>query len=293
MKIGAIDIGSNAIRLLIVRALPSDAGVQFKRVEFIRIPLRLGDDAFKTGKISDEKKELFLMTLHAFKLILDIHKVKLFRACATSALRESSNGRELVRRVKSKLKFPVDIISGREESQLILKSVLGFFPENGNYLNIDVGGGSTEMTVILDHIPTHSISYKVGTVRMMDGKVDPKIWLQMEKWVKSHTTGLKRLTGIGTGGNISRLYRMGVPEQDGPLRLPKLIELYDTIKSLSIPERIYKLKMNPDRADVVEHAARIYINIMQWAGIEKIYSPNAGLKDGIVMQLWEEGQAKN
>jgi exopolyphosphatase / guanosine-5'-triphosphate,3'-diphosphate pyrophosphatase len=292
MKIGAIDIGSNAIRLLIVRALPTDNGVQYKRVEFIRIPLRMGDDAFKMGKISEEKMELFLMTMHAFKLILDIHKVKIFRACATSAMREASNGKELANKVKSKLKFPVDIISGKEESELILKSILGYFPENGNYLNIDVGGGSTEMTVILDHVPTHSVSYNIGTVRMMDGKTDPKVWLNMEKWVKEHTKGLKRLTALGTGGNINRLYRMGVPGQDGPMRLAKLTELYQTIQSLTIPERIYNLKMNPDRADVVEHAARIYINIMQWAGIEKLYAPSAGLKDGIVMKLWEEGNEK-
>ncbi len=290
MKIAAIDIGSNAIRLLISRALPSENGLQFKKVEFIRIPLRLGDDVFTKGKIGEEKKKLFIMTMNAFKLIIDIHKVKVYMACATSAMREAENGQAIVKRVEKKLGLKIHIISGEKESQLILKSVLNYFPQSGNYINIDVGGGSTEMTIIRNHVPIISKSFPVGTVRLMDGMVDPKIWKDMEKWVLKNTKGIQDLAALGTGGNINKLHRMLSKNANAAVPFSALKELHNKISNLPIQERIYKLKLNPDRADVIEHAGKIYLSIMEWANIKEIYSPAAGLKEGIILELWEKYQ---
>ena len=288
MKFAAVDIGSNAIRLLISRVMPTEnLDIQFKKVEFIRIPLRLGDDVFSTGKISKEKQELFMMTMNAFKLILDVHGVKEYMACATSAMREAKNGEALVRKVQKKYNFKVDIISGEKESELILRSVMSSFPSKGHYLNIDVGGGSTEITVIEDHEVVNAKSFPIGSVRLKENKVHPKAWQEMEQWVKQNTSPEKKSIAIGTGGNINKLYSMADKGQKKAVSLATLTKLYQEINALSISDRIYKLKLTPDRADVIDHAATIYIAVMGWAGIKQIYSPNAGLKDGVIMELWD------
>lgn len=288
MKLGAIDIGSNAIRLLISRVIPNDTnGYEFKKVEFIRIPLRLGDDVFTTGRVGSEKQELFMMTMNAFKLILDIHRVKHFKACATSAMREAKNGQTIVRRVERKYNFKVDIISGQQESGLILKSVMSSFPQKGNYMNIDVGGGSTEITIIKDGLVVTSQSFPIGSVRLKEGKVAPGIWAGMQLWVETNVQKASKPIAIGTGGNINKLYNMAVGNSNKPMTLQVLQGLYEQIAATPITQRIYTMNMNPDRADVVDHAAKIYIAVMKWAGTEKIYSPNAGLKDGLIMELWD------
>jgi exopolyphosphatase / guanosine-5'-triphosphate,3'-diphosphate pyrophosphatase len=288
VKFAAVDIGSNAIRLLISRVMPTEnLDIQFKKVEFIRIPLRLGDDVFSTGKISKEKQALFLMTMNAFKLILDVHGVKEYMACATSAMREAKNGAALVAKVQKKFNFKVDIISGDKESELILKSVMSSFPSKGNYVNIDVGGGSTEITVIKDHEVACAQSFPIGSVRIKEGKVNPKVWTEMEQWVKQNNNIESKTIAIGTGGNINKLYNMADKGQKKAMSLETLENLYKEISPMSINDRIYKLKLNPDRADVIDHAASIYIAVMEWAGIKQIYSPNAGLKDGMIMELWD------
>jgi exopolyphosphatase / guanosine-5'-triphosphate,3'-diphosphate pyrophosphatase len=289
LKLAAIDIGSNAMRLLISRVLPDMGnGVQFKKVEFIRIPVRLGDDAFRHQMISPEKAELFMKAMQAYKLIMEIHDVKDFKACATSAMREAENGPELVKRVKDELGIDIEIVSGNLESGLILKSVLNYFPEDSDYLLIDVGGGSTEMTIIKNHMPILSKSFDLGTVRMMDGRSMKKAQKEVEEWVKENTRKLDKLVAVGTGGNINRLHRMAVNDDEKPMSIDKLEKLYEQIKEMTIKDRIYKLKMNPDRADVIEYAAKIYLNIMKWAKIDKIYCPQGGLKDGIISELWEK-----
>jgi exopolyphosphatase / guanosine-5'-triphosphate,3'-diphosphate pyrophosphatase len=288
VKLGAIDIGSNAIRLLISRVIPTENhDIQFKKVEFIRIPLRLGDDVFRTGKIGKEKQELFLMTMNAFKLILDIHQVKYYMACATSAMREAKNGEALIKKAQKKFAFNVSIISGERESELILKSVMSYFPQKGNYVNIDVGGGSTEITLIQEHNIIGSRSFPIGSVRMKEGKVIPSIWDEMRAWVEQNAVLGEKTTAIGTGGNINKLYQMAVGNTHKPMSIDTLKKMHGDIAEMSITDRIYKLKLNPDRADVIDHAAKIYISIMQWAGIDQIYSPNAGLKDGLVLELWD------
>jgi exopolyphosphatase / guanosine-5'-triphosphate,3'-diphosphate pyrophosphatase len=289
VKIGAVDIGSNAIRLLISRVMPTENDeVQFKKVEFIRIPLRLGDDVFKTGKIGKEKQELFAMTMNAFKLILDIHRVRHYMVCATSAMREAKNGEMLVRKVQKKHNFNVEIISGERESELILKSVMSYFPATGNYVNIDVGGGSTEITLIKEHKVINSRSFPIGSVRLKEGKTNPAVWDEMKSWVLHNASIKDNITAIGTGGNINKLYQMAVGETNEPMTIDALRKMYTDISAMSITDRIYKLQLNPDRADVIDHAARIYLAVMEWVGIHNIYSPNAGLKDGIILELWDK-----
>lgn len=287
LKIAAIDIGSNAIRLLISRVIPRPkAKVELKRVEIIRIPLRLGDDVFTTGLISAEKADRFLTTMQVFSLMLRLHEVSYYRACATSAMREASNGDDLVARVAKEFKLSIDIISGEEESKLILASVMADLKSLGNFINIDVGGGSTELTVISHGQALQSVSFPIGTVRLMDGKVSKQTWKELEDWVKNYTKKFRVIKAMGTGGNISKLYRMSTASAKQEfMTLEALEQLYLQISSLSFADRISVLKLNPDRADVIEHAAKIYLQIMRWAKIKEIFAPQAGLKEGILLDI--------
>lgn len=289
MKLAAIDIGSNAIRLMIVRVFPGKKTSDFKKVEFIRIPLRLGDDVFTRGKIESEKKDLFMMAMQAFKLIMDIHGVQHYLACATSAMREAQNGKSIAEAVKKNFDLKINIISGEEESRLILQSVMESIKSKGNFILIDVGGGSTEITFIHNGVPRESRSFQLGTVRLMDGKVKKGIWEEMEKWVGKQSKPFKQIRALGTGGNISKLYRMsGSGQKAEYMSITQLQNLLSKIEVLPIKERIYRLRLNPDRADVIEHAALIYLKIMQWANVSEIITPQAGLKEGLILEIFNK-----
>lgn len=284
MKLAAIDIGSNAVRLIINRVLSEDGG-QLKRLEFVRIPLRLGDDVFQHGMISKEKEALLTKTIQAFALIMEVHHINDYMACATSAMRDSVNGSQVAARIEKKTGIKINIIDGMEESRLILDAVMRFFPEHGNFINIDVGGGSTEMTLIRNHRAVASETFNIGTVRLLYETVDSEEWKRMEKWLDLEVDGLKNLIAVGTGGNINKALRMLDIDERDAVSYDKLKTLHQVIKGLTLKERIYKLKLNPDRADVLEPALKIHLQIMKWAAIKKIYAPNAGLKDGIIRQL--------
>jgi exopolyphosphatase/guanosine-5'-triphosphate,3'-diphosphate pyrophosphatase len=284
MKLAAIDIGSNAVRLVIHRVL-SEGGGQLKRLEFVRIPLRLGDDVFQTKTISAEKEELLSKTMQAFALIMDVHHVHDYRACATSAMRDAVNGAQIAEHIQKSTGIKIDIIDGMEESQLILDSVMRFFPDHGNFINIDVGGGSTEMTLIKNHKPIIGETFNIGTVRLLYESVDEKEWKRMEQWVSEVIVSTKNIVAVGTGGNINKALRMLEMTEKEAMSYDKLKALYQLLRSLTLKERIYKLKLNPDRADVLEPALKIHLQIMKWASIKKIYAPNAGLKDGIIREL--------
>lgn len=289
MKIAAIDIGSNAVRLQIARVNDADSAEPFKRVEFVRIPIRLGDDAFKHGKISSEKKQMFYKAMEAFSLLMEAYDVKRYMACATSAMREATNGTKIMKKVEVQCGLQIEIIDGRRESELILKSINHLFENDKTYLTIDVGGGSTEMTVIKNKRAYDSVSFDVGTVRLLDGAIKKKNWDALEKYVKNHLTDVKDAKAIATSGTINKIAALINPDSaELHITTEHLDKFYKHIKKLSYNERIETYKLNPDRADVIEPSAEIYLKILKWAGIEQLYAPSAGLKDGILYHLMEK-----
>lgn len=288
MKIAAIDIGSNAVRLQIARVNDADSAEPFKRVEFVRIPIRLGDDAFKHGKISREKKEMFYKAMEAFSLLMEAYDVKRYMACATSAMREAANGTKIMKKVEAQCGLQIEIIDGRRESELILKSINHLFENDKTYLTIDVGGGSTEMTVIKNKRAFDSVSFDVGTVRLLDGAIKKKNWDALEQYVKNHLADVKNAKAIATSGTINKIAALLNPgSSELHITFEQLERFYKQVKKLSYDERIEMYKLNPDRADVIEPSAEIYLKILKWAGIEQLYAPSAGLKDGILYQLLE------
>lgn len=288
MRYGAIDIGSNAVRLLIAEIIRNKDGedVDFKKTTLVRVPLRLGDDAFLDKKISAAKSEDLVKTMAAFKALMDVYKVEDYMACATSAMREAENGPELVKRVKNEAGINLEIVEGQKEANIIYATnIAENLDADKTYLYIDVGGGSTELSVFADSKVLVSRSFPVGTVRMLDNADKPETWDAMRDWVKEHTKEYKHLQGIGTGGNINKLFRMSEEKEDKPLTISKLNELYKFLSAHSLKERISDLGLNQDRADVIIPACEIYLTVMKWAGIRNIYVPRVGMVDGIINTL--------
>ncbi len=286
LKIAAIDIGSNAVRLQIARLNDTGSEEIFKRVEFVRIPIRLGDDAFKEGKISKEKKLVFYKAMEAFSLLMEAYGVEHYMACATSAMREAKNGQKIAEKVEERCGLKIDIIDGKRESELILQSIDQYFKPNRTYLTIDVGGGSTEMTVIKNRKSYDSVSFDVGTVRLLDGAIKKKNWDELERYVKNHLTDVKEAKAIATSGTINKIASILNPDSSElQISFAQLEGFYKQLKKMSFAERIETFKLNPDRADVIEPSAEIYLKILKWAGIDQLYAPSAGLKDGILYEL--------
>lgn len=290
MKLAAIDIGSNAVRLQIVRTNEEGNAELFKKVEFVRIPVRLGDDAFKDKYISKEKRKVFYKAMHAFQLMLDVFEVDHYLACATSAMREAENGKKIVKKLKEEIGLNIQIIDGKTESQIILKSISHLFQAGKNYLTIDVGGGSTEMTVISDGKVVNSVSFDIGTVRVFDGAVKEKTWQTIESWVKHKTAGLDNLEAIVTSGTINKISHLLNDGLEQPsFTREQLKNFHRKVSKMSVNERIEQLKLNPDRADIIDVSADIYLRILSWAGIEQVTAPaNSGLKDGILQFLYDK-----
>ncbi|OYU94288.1 MAG: phosphatase [Bacteroidetes bacterium B1(2017)] len=292
MKLAAIDIGSNAVRLQIVRTTDADPNERFKKIEFVRIPVRLGDDAFKEKWISKEKKKVFFKAMAAFKLMIDAFEVDHYMACATSAMREAKNGDKIVKKIEKEFGLKIEIINGKRESELILRSIGNLFEPKKNYLTIDVGGGSTEMTVISNQKVINSVSFDIGTVRMMDGAVKGKTWQTIEHWVKHKTDGLNNLQAVVTSGTINKIFALLTAEQGLQFfSREQLKDFHRKVSKMSVQERIDEFKLNPDRADIIDVSADIYLRILNWANIDTIVSPdNTGLKDGILNELIEKYQ---
>lgn len=289
LRYAAIDIGSNAVRLLIADISKTENGYSFKKNTLVRVPLRLGDDAFLDGHISDRKIEDLLKTMAAFRNLMDVYHVSKYLACATSAMREADNGADIIKRIKSSADIDLEIIEGQREANIIYANHI---EENldirKSYLYIDVGGGSTELSVFVNRIPVASKSFDIGTIRILDNQDKDETWEEMRDWVKENTKSLKNLAGIGTGGNINKLFRMS-DEKDGmPLSFLKLKALYNQLNAHSLKERINVFGLNPDRADVIIPACEIYITLMKWTGIKQVYVPKVGLADGIINLLIEE-----
>lgn len=289
LRYAAIDIGSNAVRLLIADISKNENGYSFKKNTLVRVPLRLGDDAFLDGRISDRKIEDLLKTMMAFRNLMDVYHVSQYLACATSAMREAVNGADIIKNVKKAANIDLEIIEGQREANIIYANHI---EENldikKSYLYIDVGGGSTELSVFVNRIPVASKSFDIGTIRILDNQDKDETWEEMREWVKENTKTLKNLAGIGTGGNINKLFRMS-DEKDGmPLSFLKLKGLYNQLNAHSLKERISVFGLNPDRADVIIPACEIYITLLKWTGIKQVYVPKVGLADGIINLLIEE-----
>ena len=289
-KYGAIDIGSNAIRLLISNVIVSeDKEPQFKKSSLVRVPIRLGADAFVSGIISEQNTNRMIDAMEAFKLLMKVHGVKTYKACATSAMRESSNGKEVVEKIHRKTGVQIDIIGGKEEAKIISSTDLNQLIEgNNSYLYVDVGGGSTEITILSKGNIITSKSFKMGTVRLLNNKksTNKEMFSNVEKWIKKNTKDLKKVCLIGSGGNINKLFKMSGRTEGKPISYIYLNAQYQFLKQMSFNERVSELSLNPDRADVIIPATKIYLSAMKWSGARKIYVPKIGLSDGIIKSLF-------
>jgi len=289
-KYGAIDIGSNAIRLLISNVIVSDdKEPRFKKSSLVRVPIRLGADAFTSGIISEQNVRRMIDAIEAFKLLMNIHGVKTYKACATSAMREAKNGSEIAEKIKVQTGVKIDIIGGKEEAAIISSTDLNQLIEgNHSYLYVDVGGGSTEITVFTQGKIIISKSFKIGTVRLLNNKksTNKEIFSNVEKWIKKHTSDLKKVSLIGSGGNINKLFKMSGRTEGKPISYIYLNAQYQFLKQMSFDERVTELSLNPDRADVIIPATKIYLSAMKWSGARKIYVPKIGLSDGIIKSLF-------
>ena len=288
MKLAAIDIGSNAIRFQVSTVLDSSPTLLFKKLEYVRFPLRLGHDVFTTGRISDKSIDKFKKLMTAFKLLVDLYEVDDYMFCATSAMRESENGLALAQQVASELGVTIHIIDGNREAELINRAIHSFLTEK-TYLHIDVGGGSTELNLYVKGKKIKTRSFKIGSVRVLERNDSPAMWEDMEHWVKEHIKkSFGKVTAVGTGGNISKIFELAKMKPGKTISLQKVKDIRDMIEGFSLEERIYKLQMNPDRADVIVPASGIYIQVMEWANASSILVPEVGLKDGIMMYLYEK-----
>lgn len=289
LRYAAIDIGSNAVRLLIADITSKDNEFGFKKNTLVRVPLRLGDDAFLDHKISERKINDLLKTMVAFKNLMEVYQVTKYLACATAAMREAENGSEIIALVKKETGLDLEIIQGQREANIIYANhIEENLDSRRSYLYIDVGGGSTELSVFVNKIPVASRSFDIGTIRILDNQDKDETWEEMRLWIKEHTRDYKNMAGIGTGGNINKLFKMSREKDGMPLSFLKLKTMYNELNGYSLKERINILGLNPDRADVIIPAAEIYMTIMKWTGIKQIYIPRVGMADGIINLLIEE-----
>ena len=292
-KYAAIDIGSNAIRLLIATVIEKEGfPTQFKKTSLVRLPIRLGADVFLKGSVCSDNYKRLLDAMMAYSLIIKTHKVVAFRACATSAMREAKNGQQIVSKLKAATGIEIQIIDGNDEAAIIASTDLKqLISDNKVFLYVDVGGGSTEFTLFANGHTIASQSFKLGTVRIINGMVDDTTWQQAKNWVTQHTKAYSKIDVIGSGGNINSIYRFSEKKVGKPLSYLFMSSFYQKIKQYDYHQRVFDLKMNPDRADVIIPATRIYLSAMKWAQAKNIYVPKIGLADGIVKQLYNERNA--
>ncbi|WP_166923542.1 Ppx/GppA phosphatase family protein [Flavobacterium poyangense] len=287
-KYAAIDIGSNAMRLLISNVVEQEGKEpQFNKSSLVRVPIRLGQDAFTVGEISEQNIDRMVDAMKAFSLLMKVHKVERYMAFATSAMREAYNAKEVVALIKKKADIKIEIIDGKKEAAIIASTDLHhLLRTDETYLFVDVGGGSTEFTLFSDGKMINSRSFKAGTVRLLNNMVHDVVWDEIEKWIRTNTEGYEEVTLIGSGGNINKLFKMSGKQQEKPLSYIYINSQYAFLNSLTYEQRIAELGLNSDRADVIIHATRIYLNAMKWSGARQIYVPKIGLSDGIVKAMY-------
>ncbi|MBN2868602.1 MAG: rod shape-determining protein [Flavobacteriaceae bacterium] len=289
-KYAAIDIGSNAVRLLISNIIEEKGKpVRFKKSSLVRVPVRLGADVFIKEKISKHNKERMLKTMQAFSLLMQTHNVVRYKACATSAMREAKNGQQITDLVLKETGIKIDIIGGEEEAAIIAATDLqSYIDENKTYLYVDVGGGSTEFSVIDKGEKVSSKSFKIGTVRLLNDVVKKEAWQELEEWIKTETARFEKIDVIGSGGNINKIFKISGKTLGKPLSYFYLTSYYNTLQTYSYEERISQLDLNQDRADVIIPATRIYLSAMKWSGAKDIFVPKIGLADGIIKSIYND-----
>lgn len=293
MRLAAIDIGSNAARLLINDVIegPQDKP-DFIKLSLVRVPLRLGFDVFEKGEIPQEKIEMFIKTIQSYKLLLEVYNVKHLITAATSAMRDAINSKEILDRIKKETGIEIKVISGEEEASYIYENhVAENLNTNESYLYIDVGGGSTELTFFSDGKLITKESFNIGTIRLLKNQVAEDHWDEMKRFIKQRTSGYHHITAIGSGGNINKIFSLSKRKEGRPLPLELLRNYYKEFSSLSLQQRISLYQLREDRADVIVPALLIYINVMRWADAEEIFVPKIGLADGLIHILYE--QVKN
>ena len=290
MILAAIDIGSNAARLLINEVtIYKDGTVDFTKLTLLRIPLRLGFDVFDKGFVTEEKKKRLIDTLKAYKLLMEIYKVEAMKACATSAMRDATNGAEILNDILTETGLKVEIISGQQEANIIYEThIAEKLNDNKSYLYVDVGGGSTEVTLFAQNKIVFKESFNIGTIRLLHKKVNDEQWDQMKAFIKLNARAFQPLEAIGTGGNINKIFSISKRKEGKPLSLELLKDYYKELSNSTLEERKHIYQFRDDRADVIVPALQIYISIMRWAMADEIYVPKIGLADGLIKILYSE-----
>jgi exopolyphosphatase/guanosine-5'-triphosphate,3'-diphosphate pyrophosphatase len=294
MKFAAIDIGSNAARLQISSVLEDEGVISFKRVEYVRFALRLGHDVFIDGAISPESEVRIFKLLQAYKLLMELHEVQDYSICATSAMREAVNAAEIITRINKILEMKINVIDGAREAELINDVVVQSLHPQKNYLHIDVGGGSTELNIYRNREKLASKSFKIGSVRLLEGKEKESDWDKMKQWISSQIVSMDGpIYAVGTGGNISKLYNISSEVNESKtMTMDELKKIAAYVSSFTFEERVHKLRLNTDRADVIVPASSIYLAAMECAGCPSIFVPDLGLKDGILQMLYDRYKAR-
>ena len=294
MKFAAIDIGSNAARLQISSVLEDEGVISLKRVEYVRFALRLGHDVFIDGAISPESEVRIFKLLQAYKLLMELHEVQDYAICATSAMREAVNAAEIITRINKILEMKINVIDGAREAELINDVVVQSLHPQKNYLHIDVGGGSTELNIYRNREKLASKSFKIGSVRLLEGKEKESDWEKMKQWISLQIVSMNGpIYAVGTGGNISKLYNMSSEVNESKtMTMDELKKIAAYVSSFTFEERVHKLRLNTDRADVIVPASSIYLAAMDCAGCPSIFVPDLGLKDGILQMLYDRYKAR-
>lgn len=287
MKLASIDIGSNAVRLLLARVYEINGETMVKKESLVRMPIRLGDDAFTARRISAGKIDRLVETMRAFRFLIRAYESLDYVACATSALREAENGSEVVDRICDEADVHLEIIDGRREAEVLcLSRPSKLIARDRTYMFIDVGGGSTEITLFRNNETVNTASFRIGGIRILKGGVTESDWNEMKRWLKTNTKLMRPVTSIGSGGNINKVFRLARKREGQSIAYDKIKSIYDDIKNYSFEDRIRVLQLRPDRADVIVPACEIYLSAMKWTRSKEMYVPIAGLSDGLVYELY-------
>lgn len=289
LKFAAIDIGSNAVRLLFMNVMDDGRKIFFKKSSLVRVPVRLGQDTFLTNKISEENIERLTKTMLSFKLLMEVHKVVTYRACATSAMREAENGADIISHILEQTDIKIDLISGKEEADIIFcNKIADTLSPNTNYLYVDVGGGSTEITLFTNGKSMFTSSFSIGTIKMLNNLIPESEFVDLKEALGNICASCSDIEIIGSGGNINKLQKYSNISDSKHITYKELTDVYNDLSMYSYNELMLNFDMNPDRADVIIPAATIFLTIMEWTNSEIIHIPKIGVSDGMIHELYKD-----